>query len=339
MDIQHLHSVALRLVGTQGRGILAADESNTTCNTRFATYGIPQTEESRRAYREMLFTTPNIEKYVTGVILFDETIRQKTRPLTQAKGDKGMPFHEYLAQKGILSGIKVDEGLTEMSGFEGETITKGLDGLPARLAEYKSMGASFAKWRAAFKISANTPSEEIIRENAKILSRYAKACQDEGIVPIVEPEVLLDGVHSIEKSKEVTEKVLKIVFEELPKYFVALEGLILKTSMVLSGDKAENRADPETVGKYTAEVLKKNVPEQVAGVVFLSGGQTSDEATDNFREIVKCEPLPWPLAFSFSRALQNDALKIWAGRNENVREAQEAFILRLENNSLADQGL
>lgn len=339
MDIQNLHATALRLVNVQGKGILAADESNNTCNTRFATHGIPQTEESRRAYRELLFTTPNIEKYVTGVILFDETIRQKTRPLTQAKGDKGMPFHEYLAQKGILSGIKVDEGLVEMSGFEGETVTKGLDGLPARLLEYRSLGASFAKWRAAFKITMNTPSDEVIRENAKILARYAKACQDEGIVPIIEPEVLLDGVHTIEKSKEVTGKVLKIVFEELPKYFVDLSGLILKTSMVLSGDKAENRADPETVGKYTAEVLKKNVPEKVAGVVFLSGGQTPDEATDNFREIAKAEPLPWPLAFSFSRALQNDALKIWSGRDENINEAQKAFLLRLENNSLADQGL
>lgn len=338
MDIQNLHSIALRLL-TPGKGILAADESNNTCNARFESQGIPPTEENRRKYRQLLFTTPNIEKYVTGVILYDETLRQRTSPMTKIKGDKGMPFHDYLAQKGILCGIKVDEGLVEMPSFPGETITQGLDGLPARLQEYKSMGASFAKWRAAFKISGNTPTDEAIRENAKILARYAKACQDEGIVPIVEPEVILEGVHSIEKSRLVTEKVIKILFEEIPKYFVALEGLILKTSMVISGSQNENRADAKAVAKVTVEVLKNSVPAQLAGVIFLSGGQTPDEATENFREIAKLEPLPWPLAFSFSRALQNDALEIWEGKDENVRIAQKAFLERLQNNSLADQGL
>lgn len=339
MDIQHLHSIALRLVGQTGKGILAADESNNTCNARFAQYGIPENEEMRRLYRQMLFSTPSIEKYVTGVILYDETLRQKTDPETNLKGDTGTAFSKYLTKKGIMSGIKVDEGLVEMPGYPGETLTQGLNGLPARLSEYKTLGASFAKWRAAFKITANTPSDEAIRENAKVLARYAKACQDEGIVPIVEPEVLMDGSHNILKSKEITEKVLKILFEELPKYFVALEGLILKTSMVLSGKENGNRADSKEVGRLTVEVLRNTVPKNVAGVVFLSGGQTPEETTDNFREIAKLEPLPWPIAFSFSRALQNNALRIWSGKDENVDEAQDAFLERLQENSLADQGL
>lgn len=339
MDIQHLHATALRLVGQLGKGILAADESNNTCNARFAQYGIPENEEMRRLYRQMLFSTPSIEKYITGVILYDETIRQKTDPETTLKGDDGTNFVDYLKKKGILSGIKVDEGLVEMPGYPGETLTQGLNGLPGRLLEYKNMGASFTKWRAAFKITKDTPNEEVIRENAKVLSRYAKACQDEGLVPIVEPEVLLDGNHSILKSKEVTEKVLKILFEELPKYFVDLSGLILKTSMVLSGKDASNRADSKEVAKFTVEVLKNSVPKNVAGVVFLSGGQTPEETTNNFREIAKLEPLPWPIAFSFSRALQNSALRVWAGKDENVDMAQDAFLEKLQENSLADQGL
>lgn len=339
MDIQNLHSVALRLVGQQGKGILAADESNHTCNERFESHAIPATEETRRQYRQLLFTTPDIEKYVTGVILYDETIRQRTDPLTRTKGDEGMLFVQYLAQKGILSGIKVDEGLEEMPGFPGENITKGLNGLPARLMEYRQMGASFCKWRAAYKISSTTPSDEVIRENSVILARYAKACQDEGLVPIVEPEVLLDGAHNIEKASQVIEKVLKVLFEELQKHFVSLPGLILKTSMAVSGSTSGKKATPEEVAEYTVRALKNSVHKDTAGAVFLSGGQTPDEATNNFREICKKEPLPWPMAFSFSRALQNDALDIWAGKNENKIDAQEAFLERLQNNSLADQGL
>lgn len=225
-----------------------------------------------------------------------------------------------------------------MPGFPGENITQGLNGLPGRLAEYREMGASFAKWRAAFRIGLDTPSDEVIRENAKTLARYAKACQDESIVPIIEPEVLIDGAHSIEKAKEVTEKVLKIVFEELPKYFVALEGLILKTSMIISGSENTNRANALTVAKHTTEVLKATVPAKVAGVVFLSGGQTSKEATDNLREIAKLEPLPWQIAFSYSRALQNEALRAWDGNPDMTKEAQEIFRKKLEENCLADQG-
>jgi fructose-bisphosphate aldolase class I len=214
-----------------------------------------------------------------------------------------------------------------------------LNGLPARLQEYKSMGATFAKWRAAFRIGAGIPTDEAIRQNAEILARYAKCCQDEGIVPMVEPEVMIDGTHSIETSKQVLERVLKIVFEELTKHFVDLHGLILKTSMVISGDKAPVRADAKTVAKFTTDTLVAHVPREVAGVVFLSGGQAPDEATNNLREIAKREPLPWQIAFSYSRALQNDALKTWMGSAEKFVEAQKVFLGRLQSNSLADQGL
>jgi fructose-bisphosphate aldolase class I len=329
MDLQRLHTIANRLVEPK-KGILAADESNHTCNTRFSILGIPQTETARRQWRELLITSPNLEKYISGIILFDETIRQST--------SKNIPFVKIMEKKGILIGIKVDEGLIEMPDLKEEMITQGLDGLPGRLQEYKQMGASFAKWRAAFKISSTTPSDIAIRENCKILARYAKICQDEGIVPMVEPEVLLTGNHSIEKSKAVTEKVLQVLFEELEKHFVNLKGLILKTSMVISGDKAEVRADAKTVAKFTVETLLAKVPRETAGVVFLSGGQTPDEATNNLREIAKLEPLPWQLAFSYSRALQNDALVVWAGKESNFKEAQNIFIKRVEENCLADQG-
>ncbi len=329
MDIQHLHTIANRLVEPK-KGILAADESNHTCNARFSALGIPATEEMRRTWRELLITTPDLEHFITGIIMYDETIRQSTT--------SGIPFTKYLEKKGILVGIKVDEGLVELLGSPDETVTQGLNGLPGRLAEYKSMGASFAKWRAAFKIGSVTPTDIAIRQNCEILARYAKCCQDEGIVPMVEPEVLLDGDHSIEKSKAVTERVLKILFEELSKHFVNLQGLILKTSMVISGNKAAVRADTKTVAKFTTETLASCVPREVAGVVFLSGGQTPDEATNNLREIARLEPLPWQLAFSYSRALQNDALKEWMGNPDKFKEAQIVFLERLEQNSLADQG-
>ncbi len=329
MDIQRLHTIANRLVEPK-KGILAADESTHTCNARFSALGIPETEEARRTWRELLLTTPDLEHFITGVILFDETIRQSTK--------KGIPFTKYLEKKGILVGIKVDQGLVELPGSSEETVTQGLDGLPGRLQEYKDMGASFAKWRAAFKIGSGIPTDIAIRQNCEILARYAKICQDEGIVPMVEPEVLLDGEHTIEKSKAVTEKVLKVLFEELSKHFVNQKGLILKTSMVISGNKAPIRADAKTVAKFTTEVLKTCVPRDVAGVVFLSGGQTPDEATNNLREIAKLEPLPWQVAFSYSRALQNDALVAWRGNPEHFKEAQLVFLDRLESNSLADQG-
>lgn len=330
MDIQRLHTIANRLVEPK-KGILAADESNNTCNARFHALGIPETEEMRREWRELLLTTPDLEHFITGVILYDETLRQTDRI--------GIPFPMILERRSILVGVKVDEGLVPMSGSPEESITQGLNGLPGRLMEYKSMGASFAKWRAAFKISNMTPTDDCIRENAKALARYAKACQDESIVPMVEPEVLLDGAHTIEKAQIVTERVTKILFEELSRHFVDLKGLILKTSMVISGKDASVRADAKTVAKFTAETLVKTVPRDVAGVVFLSGGQTPDEATNNLREIEHLEPLPWQIAFSYSRALQNDALHAWGGNPDNLKEAQLQFLERLESNSLADQGM
>ena len=280
MDIQSLHAIAKRLVEPK-KGILAADESNGTANKRFAALGIPETEEMRRKYRQMLFETPGIEKFVTGVILYDETIRQND--------DSGKPFRQVLEEKKIMPGIKVDMGLQPLPNSEQETFTTGLDGLPGRLMEYRELGAKFAKWRAAFKITATLPTDDAIKENCEILAKYARMCQEEGIMPMVEPEVLLDGPHSIERAKEVTTKVLNTLFEELSNHFVDLKGLILKTSMVLSGNENESRADAKTVGQYTVDVLKATVPEEVTGVVFLSGGQTPEEATDNLREIAKLE--------------------------------------------------
>lgn len=330
IEIEKLKSTVSKMMA-DGKGILAADESNATCNKRFQSLGIPETEEERRRWRELLLCAPGMEEYVSGVILYDETIRQSD--------SDGKLFTEILKEKGVLVGIKVDEGLQDYIDHTGETVTMGLNGLPARVQEYKSLGATFAKWRAAFKIGEFTPTDDAIRENAELLARYAVICQEHDIVPMVEPEVLLDGTHDIEKAKEVTTKVLKGLFESLAKHHVHLDGLILKTSMVLSGKDSENRADAKTVGEYTVNVLKECVPAEVGGVVFLSGGQTPDEATANFNEIAKHEPLPWKLAFSFSRAIQNDALAIWAGKVSNVELAREAYIERLKSNSQADQGL
>lgn len=313
------------------KGILAADESNGTCNSRFQALGIPETEEERRRWREILISAPEMENYVNGVILFDETIRQSD--------SNGKKFTDVLKEKNVLVGIKVDEGLQEFIDHTGETLTHGLNGLPARMQEYKSLGASFAKWRAAYAITERTPTDDAIRENSEILARYAVICQEHDIVPMVEPEVLLEGDHGIEKAKEVTTKVLKGLFEALEKHHVDLEGLILKTSMVLSGKDAESRADAKAVAEATVEVLKECVPANVGGVVFLSGGQTGDEASANFDAIADLEPLTWPLAFSFSRAIQNEALATWAGKVSNIDMAREAFIERLKLNSKADQGL
>lgn len=330
IEIEKLKNTVAKMM-TPGKGILAADESTKSCNARFNSLGIPETEEERRRWRELLLCAPGMDQYVSGVILYDETIRQSD--------SAGKSFTQVLKEKDVLIGIKVDEGLQDFTDHPGETITMGLNGLPARVQEYKAIGATFAKWRAAYKISDRTPTDDAIRENSEILARYAVICQEHDIVPMVEPEVLLDGSHNIQKAKEVTTKVLKGLFESLAKHHVHLDGLILKTSMVLSGKEAEGRADAKAVGAATVEVLKECVPAEVGGVVFLSGGQTSDEATANFNEIAKHEPLPWPLAFSFSRAIQNDALATWAGKIENVSLATEAYIQRLKNNSLADQGL
>jgi fructose-bisphosphate aldolase class I len=330
VEIEKLKNT-VKLLMQDKKGILAADESNATCGKRFASLGIPDTEEERRRWREILLCAPGAQDFVSGVILFDETIRQSD--------SNGKKFTDVLKEKNILVGIKVDEGLQDFIDHTGETLTHGLNGLPARMQEYKSLGATFAKWRAAFNISDRTPSDDAIRENGEILARYAVICQEHDIVPMVEPEVLLDGNHSIDEAKEVTKKVLKGLFEAIEKHHVHLEGLILKTSMVLSGKDAENRADAKAVGDATVEVLKECVPVNVGGVVFLSGGQTPDEATANFNAIAQHEPLPWPLAFSFSRALQNDALLAWGGKISNIELAREAFMKRLKSDSQADQGL
>ncbi len=330
IEIEKLKNTVAKMM-TDGKGILAADESNETCNKRFAALGIPETEEERRRWRELLLCAPGMEEYVSGVILYDETIRQAD--------SNGKSFIDVLKEKDVLIGIKVDEGLQDYIDHPGENLTHGLNGLPARMQEYKAIGATFAKWRAAYEISDRTPSDDAIRENSEILARYAVICQEHDIVPMVEPEVLLDGAHDIEKAKEVTTKVLKGLFEALAKHHVNLDGLILKTSMVLSGKDAENRSNSEEVAKATVEVLKECVPAEVGGVVFLSGGQTPDEATANFNAIAKHEPLSWKLAFSFSRAIQNDALATWAGKVSNIDIAREAFIARLKSNSLADRGL
>lgn len=311
------------------KGILAADESNTSCNKRFAEYNIPGTEENRRRYRELLLATPHIEKYVSGVILYDETIRQMTLD--------GELFRDLLKQKGILIGIKVDLGLELLEPNSLETRTKGIEDLRSRLFDYKQMNATFTKWRAAFPVSDTLPSEKAIEENCELLARYARVVQETGMIPMVEPEVLLDGNHTIERAKIVTEKVLEKLFQALEKHEVYLGGLILKTSMVVAGSEAEVEVSHELVAKHTAEVLKKNVPPHTGGVVFLSGGQNPQYALHNLNEIAALGPYPWQVTFSFSRALQAPALDAWLGEDSNVGKAQELFIERLELNTLARQ--
>lgn len=311
------------------KGILAADESNTSCNKRFAEYNIPGTQENRRRYRELLLTTPHMEKYISGVILYDETIRQMTL--------NGELFRDVLKQKGILVGIKVDKGLEELYPGSKETVTKGLEDLRSRLLDYKQMYATFTKWRAAFPVSDSLPSDQAIEENCEILARYARIVQEMGMVPIVEPEVLLEGKHTIERARVVTEKVLAKLFQALEKHEVYLGGLILKTSMIVAGSEAEIEASHELVAAHTSEVLKKVVPPHTGGVVFLSGGQTPQYALHNLNEIASLGPYSWPLTFSFSRAIQAPALDAWLGEDSNIKKAQELFIERLELNALARQ--
>jgi len=328
IDKHKLTTIVAKLMHRH-KGILAADESNTSCNKRFAEYNIPGTEENRRRYRELLLTAPHIEKYTSGVILYDETIRQMTLD--------GELFRDVLKQKGILIGIKVDKGLEEINPGSKETVTKGLEDLRSRLIDYKQMHATFTKWRAAFSVSNTLPSDEAIQENCDILARYARIVQETGMVPMVEPEVLLEGNHTIERARAVTEKVLTKLFEALEKHEVYLGGLILKTSMVVSGSEAEVEASHELVAAHTSEVLKKVVPPHTGGVVFLSGGQSPQYALHNLNEIATQGPYPWPLTFSFSRALQAPALDAWLGEDENTKKAQELFLERLELNALARQ--
>lgn len=316
-----------------GKGILAADESFTTIEKRFSKLSIESTEENRRTYRDMLFTTPNIEHYISGVIMFDETIRQKTTD--------GIPFPTFLASKNILPGIKVDLGTYDMdlmSNGPAEKLTRGLEGLSERLKEYVALGAQFTKWRAVIKIGDKLPTNVNIRRNANDLAQYALKAQEAGLVPIVEPEVLMDADNSLSLCKEISEKVLIAVFEELKNAGVAIEGMILKTNMVVPGKLSTEKASPETIAKATLDVFKKTLPNNLQGQAFLSGGQSELEATANLQAINARGPFPWILTFSYGRALQDSALQTWAGKKENVTEAQKIFIHRARMNSLASQG-
>ena len=313
-----------------GKGILAADESVKTATKRLASINVESTEETRRQYRNLILTAPKIEKYICGVILFEETLYQKS--------NDGILFPKVLSKKGIVPGIKVDEGLAEFNGTA-EQYTKGLDGLGNRLEEYKKAGTRFAKWRAVYSISGNTPSDLIIKKNAEDLAKYAKICQEHGFVPIVEPEVLIDGTHSIGTCYKVTKKVLTAVFDVLKKEDVAIDCTILKPSMVISGKQAESRASVEEVAKQTVKVLKAVVPPKLPSINFLSGGQTPEEATAHLNRIHTLnEQLPWYVSFSYGRALQEPALKAWHGKDENLPAAQEAFLKRAKLNGLATKG-
>jgi fructose-bisphosphate aldolase class I len=329
MNPSELARIAGAMVA-KGRGILAADESGGTIKKRFDSIKLESTEEHRRTYREMLFTAQGAAEFVSGVILYDETIRQKTRD--------GVPFPQYLTKQGMIPGIKVDLGAKPLAGFPGETITEGLDGLRERLAEYRGLGARFAKWRAVIDIAEGIPTRYAVRANAYALARYAALCQEGDIVPIVEPEVLMDGAHSIERCQQVTEDVLASVFHALYEHRVMLEGMVLKPNMVISGKKAANRARPEVVAETTVRVLKRHVPPAVPGIAFLSGGQSPNEATLHLSLMNQLEPLPWSLTFSFGRALQDTALKAWGGTAATFAAGQREFARRAKLNGLATTG-
>ena len=319
-----------RAMVSPGRGLLAADESSGTCEKRFKSVNVACTEENRRIYRELLFTTPGIQEFISGVILYDETLRQKTK--------QGIPFAEYLSKQGIIPGIKVDKGAKELALSPGEQVTEGLDGLRERLKEYFELGARFAKWRAVINISADIPTVGCIEANAHALARYSALCQEASIVPIVEPEVMLDGAHSIERCFVVSELVLRALFNSLAEQKVSFAHTILKASMVLSGNQAAQRASVREVAETTLRCLKRTVPAELPGVVFLSGGQSDLEATAHLDAMNRIGGVPWPLTYSYSRALQNTALKTWSGNAANLAAAQKAFYHRARMNSLASFG-
>ena len=329
MDKQALETIARTIVQT-GKGILAADESSPTIQKRFAAIGVESTEENRRAYREMLFTTQGIQEYISGVILFDETIRQST--------SEDIRFPHYLSERGIHPGIKVDKGAKNLAGFNCEKITEGLDSLRLRLAEYKEMGAKFAKWRAVVPIGHGLPTRFGLEANAHALARYAALCQEAGLVPIVEPEVLMDGDHDIQRCFNVTAETLKRVYAALFEHCVYLEGTLLKPNMVLSGKNYPIQDEPEEVAQATLRCFRQVVPAAVPGIVFLSGGQSSVQATENLNAINALGKQPWELSFSFGRALQEDALKAWQGSSGNKKDVQNAFFHRARCNSAARNG-
>jgi len=330
MSIEQLAETAQAMVA-KGKGIIAIDESTSTIGKRFGQVGIANNEENRRAYRELLLTTPKLSDHISGAILFDETIRQSTRD--------GVPFAKYMTQQGMIPGIKVDKGTHALAGFPGELVTEGLDGLRARLEEYYKLGARFAKWRAVIRIGEDMPSGTCIDVNMHALARYAALCQEQGLVPMVEPEVLIDGDHDIETSYEVTEIVLRGLFDALYSQSVMLEGTILKTSMVLPGSDCDEEADVEEVAEATLMCLKSSVPAILPGIVFLSGGQSDERATAHLDAMNRLGPNPWPLSFSYGRAMQQAALKLWSqDLTGNVRKAQDTVYARARDNGLAAQG-
>lgn len=326
MDKDKLKATADNMVA-KPKGILAMDESTGTCTKRFESIGVESTEENRKKYRSMLAGAEGLENYISGAILFDETLRQG--------------IGETLANKGIIPGIKVDTGAHPLALHEGEKVTEGLDGLRDRLKEYAELGCGFAKWRAVITIGEGIPSEACIKANAHALARYAALCQEAGLVPIVEPEVLMDGDHSIETCYKVTAETLEELFEELEEQGVYMPGCVLKASMVISGKDASDRADAKTVAEQTVKCLKENVPADCAGVVFLSGGQSNEEATEHLNEMNKMSEaadLPWPLSFSYGRALQSDALTAWGANMEDINGAQQELLKLAKANSLATEG-
>lgn len=332
MKHEQLRSTATAMV-RKGKGILAADESTPTCTKRFKSIGVESTEMSRNTYRDLLFTAAGMEEFISGVILFDETLRQTNLA-------DGIPFPEYLADKGVIPGIKVDMGTKSLALHSNEKVTEGLDGLRERLAEYYELGARFGKWRAVITIGEGIPTNACIQANAHALARYAALCQEVGIVPIVEPEVLMDGDHTIESCQEVSEKTFMRVFAELDTQDVYIAGMILKPNMVVSGVDCPQQAGVEEVADRTVEVLKATVPADVPGCAFLSGGQSNENATAhlNMMNSKYGGSLPWNLSFSYGRALQASALTAWSGIDENIPEAQNAFYQRAKFNSLATIG-
>ena len=330
MNISELKSVAESIVAGQ-KGVLAADESSPTIKKRFDSIGIESTEESRRRYREILLTTEGIETSIGGVILFDETLRQRSR--------EGVPFAALLSDRGIVPGIKVDKGTRAIPMYPGEKATEGLDGLGDRLAEYRQLGARFAKWRAVIEIDAQSlPSVYGIRVNAQLLARYAALSQEAGLVPIVEPEVLMDGAHDIERCEAVTAQVLATVFSELDAQRVLLEGMLLKPNMVIPGKKCPRQASVQEVAEATIRCLRRYVPAAVPGIVFLSGGQSDVDATDHLNAMNAMGKHPWAVSFSYGRALQAPVLAAWKGDEGNVASAQKALQRRCYFNGLAREG-
>lgn len=324
-----LHTTVSQLMAS-GKGILAADESDATAGKRLAIANLPNQPGNRQDFRELLFTAPGIEEYLSGVILYDTTLREAT--------DQGVPFVDVLTARGIVPGIKVDMGVKDIPQFPGEVVTHGLDGLEERFREYYDTGARFAKWRAVITIGEGIPTSECLEMNADRMAEYALVAQARGIVPMVEPEVMFPGSHSLAVAEEVTTRTLTILFAKLRKYRVDLKGLILKSSMVLAGDIHKEQSSPEEVAAATLRTFKLSVPSEVGGIVFLSGGQTPKRATENLQAIASFGPQSWPITFSYSRAIQEPVLVTWQGKPENVKEAQKELLYRVKMNGLAREG-